>query len=152
LVRREFFRRVLSPSHYIFPPFYEKRDDFINCLECESKDCISACYNEIIELKDNYPTLNFQKGGCDYCGDCANACNRGVLDINKKREIEAQFLINPKKCLAWANTICYSCADVCESNSIKYKGLLNPVIDDTCTKCGHCVSVCPTDAIEILRS
>ncbi|MEO1959154.1 MAG: 4Fe-4S dicluster domain-containing protein [Nautiliaceae bacterium] len=149
--KRNFFRRVSSPlKSYIFPPYYEKKEDFLKCIECEDKDCLNACNEKIISIENEMPIIKFDKNGCTYCNECAKACKIGVLSIEKKRKIEAEIIINPKKCIAWNQTICFSCQDICQDNAIQYKGMFFPIIDeDKCTSCGFCISVCPTNAIEI---
>jgi ferredoxin-type protein NapF len=150
--RRSFFRRVkTSPfKSFIYPPYFNKKEDFLKCIECESKDCLSACNEKIITIENEIPVLNFTNSGCTFCDECANACKLDVLKIeNKKEKINAEMIINPNKCVAWNQTICFSCQDICEENAIIYKGMFNPVIDlDKCTACGFCISVCPTNAIE----
>jgi len=150
--RRSFFRRVkTSPfKSYIFPPYYEKKEDFLNCIKCKEKDCLNACNENIIQIVDEKPVLNFEKSGCTFCDECALACKEGVLSVPFKREkINAEMIINPQKCIAWNQTICFSCQDACEEFAIIYKGMFNPVIDlEKCTGCGFCISVCPTDAVE----
>jgi ferredoxin-type protein NapF len=150
--KRNFFRRVISPfKSFLFPPYYEKKEDFINCLECNEKSCVNACPEKIIQIIDNIPTLNFAFNGCTFCDECAKACGKVLKLENKREKINGDFLINYKKCLAWNNTICYSCQDICEENAINYKGMFNPVIDiEKCTACGFCISVCPADSIEII--
>jgi ferredoxin-type protein NapF len=151
--RRSFFGRVKnSPfKSFVHPPYYSKKEDFLICRECENKDCLLACKEKIIEIKNGYPVLNFNSSGCTFCDECANVCKKGVLSLSyKKEKINAEMIINPKKCVAWNQTICFSCQDICEEYAIIYKGMFNPVIDlEKCTACGFCVSVCPADAIEI---
>jgi len=150
--RRSFFRRVkTSPfKSYIFPPYYDKKEDFLKCAECKTKDCLSACNEKIIQIIDEKPVLDFSKTGCTFCDECAEACTKQVLSIiYKKEKINAEMIINPQKCIAWNQTICFSCQDICEEYAIIYKGMLNPVIDlEKCTACGFCIGVCPTEAIE----
>jgi ferredoxin-type protein NapF len=151
--RRSFFRRVKSSpfKSFVYPPYYKKKEDFLKCNECDSKDCLAACEEEIIQIQNGYPTLNFKKNGCTFCNECANACKLGILSIeNKKEKINAEMIINPNKCIAWSQTICFSCQETCEEYAIIYKGMFNPVIDlEKCTGCGFCIGVCPTNAIEI---
>jgi ferredoxin-type protein NapF len=150
--RRSFFRRVkTSPfKSHIYPPYYEKKEDFSKCLECETKDCLTACNEKIIKIENGIPVLEFTGSGCTFCDECAKACNYGVLKTeHKKEKINAEMIINPKKCIAWNQTICFSCQDICEESAIIYKGMFNPVIDlDKCTACGFCISVCPVHSIE----
>ena len=150
--RRSFFRRVkTSPfKSFIHPPYFKNKDDFLKCYECESKDCLNACNEKIIKIENEMPILDFRNSGCTFCDDCAVECKIGVLKPEyKKNKINAEMIINPNKCIAWNQTICFSCQDICEEYAIIYKGMFNPLIDlEKCTGCGFCISVCPTDAIE----
>jgi len=150
--RRSFFRRVkTSPfQSYLFPPYFKDKSSFLLCSECNTKDCLNACNENIIQIVDEKPVLNFENSGCTFCDACAEACKKDVLSLSyKNNKINAEMIINPKKCIAWNQTICFSCQDICEECAIIYKGMFNPVIDlEKCTTCGFCISVCPTDAIE----
>ena len=137
-------------KNLLFPPYFSSKDDFKKCIECESKDCLSACNEKIIEINEFYPIIKFGINGCTYCDECAKACKLDVLKVENKKQINAMILINPKKCIAHNQTICFSCQDICEYDAIKYIGMFNPFIDfDKCTSCGFCISVCPADSIEI---
>jgi ferredoxin-type protein NapF len=152
--RREFFKRTTSPfSFYIYPPYYNDKVDFSNCLECESKDCLLVCEENIITIEKGLPVITFEKNGCVFCDECANACNSDVLKLEyKKNKLNCEILINPKKCIAWNQTICFACQDVCEARAIDFKGMFNPIInEEKCTSCGFCVAVCPSDSIEVLK-
>ncbi|WP_024790613.1 MULTISPECIES: 4Fe-4S binding protein [unclassified Lebetimonas] len=149
--KRNFFRRISSPKSFIYPPYYEKKEDFLTCIECDEKACVNSCPEKIIELNNDIPVLNFAFNGCTFCDECARACGKVLKLEYKKDKINAQFLINYKKCLAWNNIICYSCQDICEKNAIIYKEMFNPVIDlKKCNGCGFCIGVCPNDSIEII--
>jgi len=149
--KRNFFRRISSPfKSFLFPPYYEKKEDFLNCINCNEKSCVSACDENIIQIIDNVPVLNFAYNGCTFCDECAKVCEDILKIEHKKNKINGEFLINFKKCLAWNNTVCYSCQDICEENAISYNGMFNPIIDlDKCTACGFCIGVCPNDSIEV---
>ena len=151
--RRELFRRSSPFSFYVYPPYYEDKSKFSECLECETKDCLLVCEEKIIHIEKGLPIIKFGKNGCTFCDECANACQKDVLDIkHKKEKLNCEILINPKKCIAWNQTICFSCGDICEVRAINFRGMFNPIIDeDKCTSCGFCISVCPADSIEILR-
>jgi ferredoxin-type protein NapF len=149
--KRNFFRRAKAPfKSFLYPPYFEKKEDFLKCIECKTKDCIKVCEENIIVLNNDIPTLNFTNSGCTFCDECAKACKLDVLTIENKKNINAEMIINPQKCLAWNNTICFSCQDICDQSAIIYKGMFNPIIDlEKCNGCGFCISVCPADAIEI---
>ena len=150
--KRNLFRRVSSPfKSFLYPPYFEKKEDFLNCIECKNKECVDACNEKIIHIENEIPVIKFRINGCTFCDECASACPNGVLKIeNKKNKINAEMIINPSKCIAWNKTVCFSCQDICEENAIIYKGMFNPVIDlEKCTSCGFCISVCPTFAIDL---
>ena len=137
-------------KNLLFPPYFSYKDDFKKCIECESKDCLSACNEKIIEINEFYPIIKFGINGCTYCDECANACKLDVLKVENKKQINAIILINPNTCIAHNQTICFSCQDICEYGAINYIGMFKPFIDfDKCTSCGFCLSVCPADSIEI---
>ncbi len=132
------------------PPYTDKETDFTPCKECEAP-CIKACETGIIVRdEEGFPSLDFSKGGCSYCEECAKVCPHGVLSLEKGKNIRAKIFINPKRCSAWAKVLCFSCKEPCIDNAIKFEGLYKPVIvEGRCTSCGFCVSVCPTGAIEV---
>ena len=153
--RREIFKRVSNPfAFFIYPPYYNEKSDFANCLECDEKDCLLACNEEIIHIEKGIPIIKFGKNGCTFCDECALACKKDVLKLEYKRDkLNCEILINPKKCIAWNQTICYSCNDVCEERAIDFRGLFNPIInEEKCTSCGFCISVCPADSIMIAQT
>jgi len=149
--RRNFFRRASSPfKSYLYPPYFDKKEDFLKCIECKTKDCLNACNEKIIKIENEIPILSFETSGCTFCDECALACKYGVLNLENKKKINAEMIINPNKCIAWNQTICFSCQDICEESAISYNGMFNPVIDlDKCTACGFCITVCPAFSIEI---
>ncbi|PIE02889.1 MAG: hypothetical protein CSA81_05145 [Acidobacteria bacterium] len=54
----------------------------------------------------------------------------------------------PHDCLAYSGCICSSCREVCPEDAIHFSGLFNPVIlEDLCTGCKQCLSVCPSGAL-----
>ncbi len=148
--KRNLFRRTSSPFRsFIYPPYFEKKEDFLNCLECKTKECKNACPEKIIFIENEKPVIKFGINGCTFCDECAIACPNNVLKLkNKKIKLNVEMIINMQKCLAWNKTVCFSCQDICEENAIEYKGLFNPLINlDKCTSCGFCIGVCPVDAI-----
>jgi ferredoxin-type protein NapF len=150
--KRNLFRRVSSPfKSFVFPPYFQKKEDFLKCIECESKDCLTACKEKIIHIENDIPVIKFGINGCTFCDECAIACPNNVLSIkDKKNKLNVEMIINPSKCIAWNQTICFSCQDICEESAIIYNGMFNPAIDlEKCTGCGFCISVCPSNAIEI---
>jgi ferredoxin-type protein NapF len=151
--RRAFFKRASEPfASYIYPPYYKEKVDFSNCIECENKDCLLACEENIICIENEMPIIKFNENGCTFCDECANACPNGVLDISyKKDRLNCEMIIDTKSCVSWNQTICFACSDVCEYDAIKFHGLFNPVVyDEVCVGCGFCVGVCPSDSILVM--
>ncbi len=121
-----------------------------SCIKCKNNSCIDVCPQNIIK-KDNYKIyLDFENNGCIFCKKCAIACNEyslSLLDLNLENHINANISINEAKCLAWNKILCSYCLDACETKSIKFYNMLYPEILESCSKCGMCKSVCPTNAI-----
>ena len=151
--KRNLFRRAASPfKSFIYPPYFEKKEDFLNCIECETKACVISCPEKIIHIENKTPVIKFGINGCTFCDKCSEVCELNILKLeNKKEKLNAEILINPQKCLAFNQTVCFSCHEICEENAIIFiKGMFNPVIDENnCTSCGFCISVCPVNAIEV---
>ena len=158
--RREFFGSLTSSFRgnsedksetILRPPYNNDESLFHNeCKNCDGK-CATVCEEEIINIaEDMTPYLSFDKSGCTFCDECANACEFGVLSLANKKNIDALFNISVSSCLAWHETMCFSCKDPCLDNAIIFDGLFKPVIDESkCTACGFCISRCPAFAIEI---
>ncbi len=137
----------------IRPPYFDDKDGFLaNCIKCDGV-CQSFCEEKIIVIKDDKtPVLDFSKGGCTYCDECAKACEFGVLDIEHKRDIQIRVTIDMLKCLSWDKTMCFSCKEPCLEDAINFLGLFRPEIDtERCTNCGFCISACPTNAIKVKK-
>jgi len=133
------------------PPYAEDMSLFYSvCPQCSDKACAIRCEEEIIVIRaDGTPQLNINEKGCTFCEECANACEEGVLDLQRGPErISAKFVIDTSSCMAHNGTICFSCKEPCIDDAILFNGLFNPVIDmDRCTGCGFCLSRCPSYAI-----
>ena len=133
------------------PPYNNNEELFYNaCKQCEGK-CSTACEEEIIKIaEDKTPYLSFDKSGCTFCDACVSACEFGVLIMEAKSNINANITLSTSSCLAWNDVICFSCKEPCLDNAIVFDGLFKPIIDmSKCTKCGFCVSRCPSLAIEM---
>ncbi len=157
--RRELFSSLATSlkkkqqEFIIRPPYYKNADSFYKgCLTCEN-ECASFCEeNIIVILQDKTPHLDFKKGGCTYCDECALKCPNGVLKVEYKTQSDAKIEIDVLKCMSWHQNICFSCKDPCLENAIEFLGMFRPSINqDICTNCGFCVSVCPSEAVVINR-
>lgn len=100
-----------------------------------------------------FPVVDFQRGECTFCGDCAEACEPRALDRSRgspwriKAEVSA-------KCLSERGISCRSCGDVCDSRAIRFQLMTGgraalKLETGFCTGCGACVAVCPVNAIQV---
>jgi len=160
--RRDFFKNLVKPINdikeektplYVRPPYAKDLNLFDKeCINCQDKSCAKVCEEKIIVIEANgTPILNFNKSGCTFCQECANACELGVLSIEESTNINATFVINKDKCMSHNGSICFSCKEPCIDNAILFKGMFEPIIDiQKCTSCGFCLNRCPTNAIEYI--
>jgi len=160
--RRDFFKSFAKPlvknkeeesPSLVRPPYGSTESLFQSeCPSCESKACVTSCDEKIIFIaEDGTPTLSFNKNGCTFCDECANACEANVLSLENTETatwINAVFKISLEACVAHHGVICHSCKEPCIDDAILFNGMFNPIIDDDkCTACGFCISRCPTQAI-----
>lgn len=145
------FKEKKPAAVKVFPPYFGQKDDFYKiCVECEGI-CAQFCKEQIIKIEEGVPLLDFAKGGCTYCDECALACPQGVLKVENKQKIDAGFEIDMLECLSWQQTMCFSCKDPCLDGAIEFLGMFRPSINtDRCTSCGFCVAPCPAEAIKIV--
>jgi ferredoxin-type protein NapF len=160
--RRDFFKSFAKPlvknkeeesPLLVRPPYGSSESLFQSeCPSCESKACVTSCDEKIIFIvEDGTPTLSFNKNGCTFCDECANACEANVLSLENTETatwLNAVFKISLEACVAHHGVICHSCKEPCIDDAILFNGMFNPIIDDDkCTACGFCISRCPTQAI-----
>lgn len=163
----------LSASSFITPPWISSPSKLDACTGCGN--CVSACPDHLISLSTNKtPVMNFTASGCDYCGDCAKSCEADVfLPLDERTHENAwqqQAHIN-HDCLNYKGVICHSCQDICEPGAIIFSrdshndhsiqtedpssfqlNIAKPFIsEDVCDGCGFCLSICPIDAIDIIK-
>lgn len=137
------------------PPWALPENEFSDrCDRCG--DCIKHCPTHIIKSgQGSYPIVDFAAGECLFCADCVGACKPQALYIsNKAQPWTLRATINSEQCLAFQNVECRSCYDPCAAQAIKITprigGVSIPLLNETsCTGCGACFSVCPTQAISI---
>ena len=152
--RTQFLRgQFAGKAGSVRPPWAVAEVEFVeHCNRCG--DCLGACPEKIIEKgSGGFPVINFSKGGCLFCGECAQVCHAQVFsDVSTP-----PWLLNAeidKTCLAMRGVECRSCKDHCEIGAIRFRlrvgGAALPILDTlNCTGCGACISVCPESAIEL---
>jgi ferredoxin len=66
----------------------------------------------------------------------------------EREDGNAAISLSRERCFSHQNSICFSCREVCPEHAIEFTGMFNPeIIEDLCTGCALCVSVCPADAL-----
>ena len=146
------FKKKEKQEIILRPPYYKDEEVFFtNCIECDGI-CSTVCEENIIFIKDDKtPMLDLSSSGCTYCDECAIACPNEVLNLEDKKNINAKIQIDVSTCLAWNQTMCFSCKDPCFDDAIDFLAMFRPEINDNCTSCGFCIKVCPTQAIKIIQ-
>ena len=157
--RRELFSSLASSfkqkekqEKILRPPYFNDESIFFtNCISCEGL-CSTVCEENILFIQEDFtPKLDFSNSGCTYCDECAKVCPNDVLKIEYKKIIDAKIEIDLLSCLAWNQTMCFSCKDPCLDDAIDFLAMFRPSINNNCTSCGFCIKVCPTNAIRIVN-
>lgn len=157
LARRGFLRGQPRPKAEVRPPWALTEVAFVAaCTRCAA--CLTACPQGIVVAGDGgYPTIDFGRGECTFCGDCAAVCEPRAL-----RRADAAAPWNyvahiSEDCLPKRGVECRICGDFCEARAIRFQpaagGAWLPVIEPAaCTACGACVAPCPTRAITVVTA
>lgn len=122
-----------------------------SCTACG--ECVTACPEKIIAIRNGVPVLDFRETGCTFCGKCSERCPERVFPPQPVRHLLHTAAI-AEHCLALNYVDCQACRDCCVTDAIRFVprrgGPFSPNIDpDSCVGCGACVSTCPVDAIEM---
>lgn len=122
------------------------------CQRCD--DCIKACGESVLVAGDGgFPTVDFARGGCTFCGACVDACRHDALD----RRLPQPWALRAKVlegCLSAQGITCRACGDACDARAIRFRlavgGRAIPEFDTSlCNGCGSCIAMCPTHVIQI---
>ena len=122
------------------------------CTRC--LDCALACEERIIVTGDGgFPSVDFSRGECIFCGDCVSACKPKALSMEVDPPWSLKASVD-KRCLSTKGITCRSCGDVCDTRAIRFKLQLGgraelSIEQDSCNGCGACVPVCPVKAVTI---
>ncbi|MCY4052226.1 MAG: ferredoxin-type protein NapF [Gammaproteobacteria bacterium] len=122
------------------------------CTSCGK--CRDACPETILfKGPAGTPMLDFQSGACTFCRACVEACNEPVFFAVEQKPWNLIAELG-ESCLLKIGVSCRSCSDICDYEVLKFDLRVRPfgkmiVNNDSCTGCGACVSVCPSQAISL---
>ena len=136
------------------PPWAVAEPLFIDaCSRCG--DCINQC-PEVILIKGSggFPEVDFSRGECTFCGDCVKNCQTDALQQFEQLPPWNYHATISDACITHKQVVCRSCVEQCEPEAITLTpqpgGVGTPELDsERCSGCGACVSVCPSQAIQI---
>ncbi|UPW20408.1 ferredoxin-type protein NapF [Agarivorans sp. TSD2052] len=140
-----------NKQHHSLPWLIEAIDK--GCSQCG--ECSKACPEKIIvKGSGGFPTIDFTKGECTFCYQCAESCPESLFHLEEHPAWTNSVVVNGANCLAQNGVYCRTCSDSCDQRAISIKPLLagkaEVNIDSVeCNSCGACISVCPSNAIEI---
>jgi ferredoxin-type protein NapG len=127
------------------------------CTRCDA--CLDACPHGSIKLaphrfKDaaGTPMIDAFDAPCHMCDDmpCISACEPGALSPDVPKKIGIAHL-QTYNCLAHNRTICTVCEERCPvDGAIELHRGRPRIIDENCTGCGVCHSVCPAPVNAIM--
>jgi ferredoxin-type protein NapF len=154
LSRRQFLRGDIARRRIVLrPPWARAEDEFLAlCNRCG--ECLVSCPTGVLVAGDGgYPRINFQRGECTFCGNCAQYCTAGAIQRAGQSPWKLKAAIGGD-CLAHHGVVCQVCGDQCPSHAVRFVAQPNtiavPQLDaSACQGCGACVASCPAQAITV---
>ncbi len=155
--RRQLFRGDVRVQRMpLRPPWSVEEHLFTqDCSRC--LECVKACPENIIEQgSGGFPEVNFQQGECSFCSDCVAVCEAPVFRPLDEEPWQQKAYIG-EACIARKQVVCRSCGENCEPEAIQFRLKVGKVAEpeinlESCTGCGACVAVCPTQAVKVSQN
>ena len=138
----------------IRPPWSLAESEFVErCTACG--ECIQRCPTGILQAgRGGFPQVDFSKGECEFCAECAEACEPAAITHDEDAEPWRLSVSIGAGCIAYNGVVCRSCGEQCEERAISFRlvvgGAAHPRLESgACSGCGACFAPCPVGAIEI---
>ena len=156
--RRGFLRgRFAAERAPLRPPWALAEAAFAACCtRCGA--CQRACPAAIVVAgAGGYPEVDFTRGECSFCGECAAACQPRALLRADGRPAWQLALTLGDGCIARQGVECRVCGESCGEGAIRFVprigGAALPLVaPERCTGCGACVAPCPAAAIDLKQA
>lgn len=151
LSRRSLLSGRIRDDRRVVPPgFLGNRPEV--CSDCTT--CIDHCPTDVVVRRDGWPALDFSRGDCTFCGECATVCPHGDTLFDSARSVFEHVVTINAGCLPANGVDCQACRDHCPTAAIRFRPRLGgpflPEIDEAaCTGCGACIAVCPVSAVAV---
>jgi Na+-translocating ferredoxin:NAD+ oxidoreductase RNF subunit RnfB len=114
-------------------------------------ECLSACAFGAISMVDGIAVVN--DAACTGCGMCVGVCPRNIIQMLPRDQTivvmcrnEAVGRIARLQCKT-ACVGCKRCEKACPTESIRVVNGVAVIDENTCTRCGACIPVCPMHCI-----
>jgi len=114
-------------------------------------ECLSVCAFGAISMVDGIAMID--DDACTGCGMCVGVCPRNIIQMLPRDQTvvvmcrnEAIGRIARLQCKT-ACIGCKRCEKECSTESIKVVNGVAVIDENTCTRCGACIPVCPMDCI-----
>lgn len=156
MLRRGLLRgRVRAVAPALRPPWALAEADFLTrCSRCDA--CVAACPTGIVVAGEGgFPTVDFSRGECTFCGDCVPPCTPRAL--SRPAADAPPWSLTARigdGCLALKGVECRVCGEACGEGAIRFRPRIGGValaeLDASrCTGCGACHAPCPVRAISL---
>lgn len=144
----EYLFDLPSEKNLIRPPGAPDELEFLlTCQRCGK--CVQACEYGSIKIAGGEtgmavgtPFLDLRHSYCRMCMRCIYACENGILKNVDGRLKIGRAKIDKRLCLAWDHVVCMTCHSYCPEGAVELDSELRPEVNEKCTGCGLCESVC----------
>jgi len=144
----EYLFDLPSEKNLIRPPGAPDELEFLlTCQRCGK--CVQACKYGSIKIAGGEtgmavgtPFLELRQSYCRMCMRCIYACENGILKNVDGRLKIGRAEIDKRLCLAWDHVVCMTCHSYCPEGAVELDSELRPEVNEKCTGCGLCESMC----------